>query len=118
MTDVPIELAGQAPTPERSKAPEPDTMSTLRVVGSVLRLVFIACLVAITVRVAMPQNETIWTAYDSPGDLVRLILGLAVCSWIGVQLFWWPTDAKSHQTWLYFGLAAVPFAVICLIAVW
>jgi hypothetical protein len=119
MTDMPIELAGQASAPERSKAPVPDdTMSALRVVGSVLRLVFIACLVAITVRVAMPQNETIWTVYDSPGDLVRMILGLGVCFWVGVQLFRWPKDAKSHQTWLYFGLAAVPFALICLIAVW
>jgi hypothetical protein len=118
MADVPIGLAGPGPMPERSKAPEPGTMSTLRVVGSVLRLVFIACLVAITVRVAMPQNETIWTVYDTPGDLVRMILGLAVCLWIGVQLFRWPTDATSYRTWVYFGLAAVPFAVICLIAIW
>jgi len=119
MTDLPIELAPQASAPERSKAPVPDdTMSALRVVGSVLRLVFIACLVAITVRVAMPQNETILTVYDSPGDLVRMMLGLAVCVWIGIQLFRWPKDAKSHQTWLYFGLAAVPFALICLVAVW
>jgi hypothetical protein len=119
MTDAPIGVAEQAKAPQRSEAPAADdTMSASRRLGVVLRLVFIACLVAITVRVALPQSETIWTVYDTPGDLVRLVLGLAVCLWIGIQLFQWPADAKSYQTWLYFGLVAVPFALICLIAAW
>jgi hypothetical protein len=119
MTDAPIGLAEQTKPPERPKAPAADDpMSASRVLGAVLRLMFIACIVAITVRVALPQSEKIWTVYDTPGDLVRLILGLGVCLWIGIQLFSWPTDAKSYQTWLYFGLVAVPFALICLIATW
>ena len=72
--------------------------------GSVLRLVFIASLLAITVRVALPQSETIWTVYDTPGDLVRLALGLGVCIWVAVQLFWAPKDRNAYQTWVYFGL--------------
>ena len=119
MTDAPVGAAEQAKPPERPKAPAAgDTMSASRRLGVVLRLVFIACLVAITVRVALPQSEKIWTVYDTLGDLVRLILGLGVCLWIGIQLFRWPADAKSYQTWFYFGLIAVPFALICLIAIW
>jgi hypothetical protein len=90
----------------------------LRVCGLALRAVFIGCLVLITVRVSMPQNETIWTAYDTPGDLVRVALGFIVCVWILVELFRFPKDAHSYRTWLYFGLAAVPFALICLRATW
>jgi hypothetical protein len=89
------------------------------VAGLILRLVFIACLLAITIRVAMPQSETLWTIYDTPGDVVRLLLGLAVCLWVIFQLFMRPpTDAQAYRTWVYFGLAAVPVAVICLFAVW
>jgi hypothetical protein len=96
--------------------PSDDIPVSLRMAGTTLRLVFIACLIAITVRVAMPQNETIWTVYDTPGDLVRLALGLAVCIWVVVQLFRMPKDAHAYRTWLFFGLAAVPFALICLYA--
>jgi len=91
---------------------------TLRVSGAVLRVVFLACLLAITVRVSLPQNETIWTVYDTPGDLVRIVLGVAVCIWIFAQLFSAPKDAVAYRTWLYFGLAAVPFAMICLVTIW
>jgi len=90
----------------------------MRVMGTVLRALFIACLLVITLRVSLPQNETIWTAYDTPGDLVRLILGFAVCLWLAIQLFKAPKDAAAYRTWLQFGLAAVPFAVLCLIAIW
>ena len=81
----------------------------------VLRTVFICALVLITLRVSMPQNETIWTAYDTPLDLVRLVLGFAVCIWLVIQLFKGPKDADGYRTWLYLGLVAVPFALICLI---
>jgi hypothetical protein len=71
-----------------------------------------------TVRVSMPQNETIWTSYDTPTDLVRLVLGFAVCLWLAFQLFRAPTDAHSYRMWTYFGLIGVPFTVVCLIATW
>jgi hypothetical protein len=117
MTWMPIEWA-------RAHIPEPahPSVSTvplgLRVTGSLLRLVFIACLLAITVLVAMPQNESIWTVYETPGDLVRLALGFAVVIWVALQLFWAPNDAQSYRTWVYFGLAVVPFSMICLFAIW
>ncbi len=105
-------------TPPDSKTPASNVSPGLRIASNLLRALFIACLLLITLRVSMPQNETIWTAYDTPGDLVRMVLGLAVCVWLGVQLFKAPKDASHYRTWLYLGLVAIPFAVICLIAVW
>jgi len=90
----------------------------LRIVGTLLRTIFIVALIAVTVRVALPQNETVWTAYETPGDLVRMALGLVVCIWVLVQVFIVPKDAQAYRTWIYLGLAAVPFAVICVLAVW
>jgi hypothetical protein len=84
----------------------------------VLRALFIAALVVVTVRVSSPQSETIWSAYESPGDLIRLALGLLVCLWVVAQMFMVPKDPGGYRTWLYLGLVAVPFAIICAIAVW
>jgi hypothetical protein len=117
MTSLPIEGAKRLDSAAR-RASASDIPLSLRVLGSLLRLVFIASLLAITVRVALPQSETIWTVYDTPGDLVRLALGLGVCVWVAVQLFWAPKDRNAYQTWVYFGLAATPFALIFLIAIW
>ena len=90
----------------------------LRIIGTLLRTVFIIALLAVTICVALPQNETIWTAYETPGDLIRMALGLVVCIWIGVQLFVVPKDVQAYRTWLYLGLTAVPFALICVLALW
>jgi hypothetical protein len=117
MTALPIEGAKRLDTPAPN-APGSEIPLSLRVIGSVLRIVFIASLLAITFRVALPQSETIWTVYEAPGDLVRLALGLGVCIWVAVQLFWAPKDRNAYQTLVYFGLAAVPFALIFLIAIW
>ncbi len=90
----------------------------MRIAGAILRVVFIVCLFVLTLRVSLPQNETIWTAYDSPSDLIRLILGVAVSIWILIQLFKPPRDVRGYRTWLYFGLAAVPFALLCIYVFW
>lgn len=87
----------------------------LRVAGIGLRTVFIVALLMVTVQVAQPQNETIWTAYETPGDLIRLTLGFAVCLWIAAQLFIVPRDAQAYRTWIYLGLAAIPLVVIFLV---
>lgn len=104
--------------PSKPSLPASNISPGLRIGAIVLRTIFIALLVVLTFRVAMPQNETLWTAYDTPGDLVRMILGIGVCGWLGMQLFWGPQDAHGYRTWFYLGLAAVPFAAICLIAIW
>lgn len=115
MSWMPIEWGRRDP---HAAIPAADLSPGLRVISNILRALFIGCLLLITLRVSMPQNETIWTAYDTSGDLVRMVLGLAVCVWLVVQLVTAPKDAHHHRTWLYLGSVAVPFAAICLIAVW
>jgi hypothetical protein len=100
-------------------APAPSQISSqLRIVGALFRTLFIVALIAATIRVSLPQNETLWTAYDTTGDLIRVILGAAVCLWLVYQLFQLPRDSAGYRTWLYLGLAVIPFAAICLFAVW
>jgi len=89
-----------------------------RISARTLRAAFIGILVVLTMRVSSPQNETIWSAYETPGDLVRVVLGLLTCLWVLFQLFKLPQDAEAHRTWFYLGLVAVPFALICLVAIW
>jgi hypothetical protein len=101
-----------------TKLPAANVPSGLRIAAVLLRVAFIGILLVLTLRVSMPQNETIWTAYDTPGDLVRLWLGIGVCVWLGFQLFHGPTDVHGYRTWVYLGLVAVPFLLICLVAVW
>jgi len=86
--------------------------------GLTLRSVFLIALAVLTFRVALPQNETIATAYDTPNDLIRLALGFAVCGWLVFELFRMPRDAGSYRSWLYIGAAGVPFALICLYYAW
>jgi len=105
-------------SPSERETSAADVSSGFRALGSTLRVAFIVCLLVLTVRVSMPQNETVWTAYDTPADLVRLALGFAVCLWLAFQLFRAPKDANGYRIWTYFGLVGVPFAVICLIATW
>lgn len=98
--------------------PDGEIPAPLRIAAGFLRGLFIAVLAVITFRVSLPQNETIWTAYDTPSDVVRMLLGLAVAAWLVVQLFRGPRDRGGYRTWFYLGLVAVPFSVICLVAVW
>jgi hypothetical protein len=74
-------------------------------------------LVAIA-HVSMPQSETLWTIFDTPGDVVRLLLGIAACAWLAFQLFTVPNDVHAHRTWIRLGMVAVPFMLICIIAIW
>jgi hypothetical protein len=89
-----------------------------RMLAVLLRTVFLASLVIVILHVSMPQSSSVWTIYESPLDLVRVALGLLACLWIAIQLFVIPDDAHAHRTWLYLGLAAVPFALICIVGIW
>jgi len=90
----------------------------LRIASLAFRTVFIVLLLVIVARVSMPQTASLWTAYQSPGDLVRLALGLLFCVWIAVQAFTMPKDAHAHRIWIYLGLAAVPFTLVCMFGTW
>ena len=73
---------------------------------------------AVTVRVANPQRETIWSVYETPSDLIRLALGFAVCLWMVIHLFMLPKDVEGYRTWLYFGPVVVLLAWAVAIASW
>ena len=51
----------------------------VRIAGLVLRTLFIGIFVVLVARVSLPLNETIWSAYDTPGDLIRVVVGLVAC---------------------------------------
>lgn len=108
----------QIENPPEATLPGGKIPTGLRIAATVLRTLFIALLMLITFRVSWPQNETFWTAYDTPSDMVRMLLGFAVVAWLVFQLFRGPRDQDGYRTWLYLGLVAVPFSLICLIAVW
>jgi len=101
-----------------SKQQSSEISGGLRTAGAVFRAIFMVSLMLVTLRVSMPQSETIWTAYETPGDLIRVALGVVVCVAIAVRLFMAPKDNHAYRTWFYLGLVAVPFAVICVFAVW
>ena len=90
----------------------------LRIVAMTLRALFIGALVVVTVRVSSPQSETFSSVYETPGDLIRLALGFAVCLWIVIHLFMLPKDAEGYRTWVYLGLVVVPLALAVAFAIW
>jgi hypothetical protein len=90
----------------------------LAMASFILRTVFLVSLLIVTIHVSAPQTSTVWTVFETPGDLIRLALGLAVCLGIACQVFTAPKDAHAHRTWLYLGLATVPFTLVCIIGIW
>lgn len=90
----------------------------IRLLGIISRTLFIVLLIAITARVASPEVETIWSAYETPNELVRMALGLAVCLWLFINIFRLPKDPGGYWTWLYLGAAIVPLGILCAIVIW
>ncbi len=83
-----------------------------------LRAVLVAVVISIIIRVSLPQSETIWTSYDTPNDLIRLILGGVVLLWIAIHAFKFPEEPAAYRTWIYVSLVAIPLGIVCLLAVW
>jgi hypothetical protein len=90
----------------------------VRIAGFILRALFIGVLIAVTARVASPQTERFWSAYETLGDLIRIALGFSVCLWLAVHVFILPRDAEAYRIWLYLGLAVLPLAILCAIVIW
>jgi hypothetical protein len=90
----------------------------LRILAIILRALFIGALVAVTVRVSSPQSESLASVYETPGDLIRLALGFAVCLWIVSHLFMLPRTTEGYRTWVYLGLVVAPFAWVVAIVIW
>ena len=92
--------------------------TAVRIVALLLRAVFLLALAVVAVRASAPQSETVWSAYETPGDLIRLVLGAAVSIGILVQLFRPPKDAHAYRTWAYLGIILAPLAVVVAVAAW
>jgi hypothetical protein len=90
----------------------------LRILSLVLRALFIGALVALTVRVSSPQSESFASVHETPGDLIRLALGFAVCLWILIHLFMPPRTPEGYTTWIYLGLVVAPLAWAIVIMIW
>ena len=90
----------------------------MRFVGLTLRTLFLLLVVAVTARVAMPQNETLLSAYDTPADLFRVMLGAAVCCFVAVQIFRYSRDPADLRKWVPIGLAPVPLTLLCAVVIW
>jgi hypothetical protein len=95
-----------------------DISTTLRVAGLLLRALFLGTILVIIARVSIPQSESIWTVYETPGDLARIALGGAVGLWIMVQLFTFPKEAEAYRTWIYLGVILAPLVILLAIAAW
>ena len=90
----------------------------LRVQALFLRVVFIGSLVAIAIRVSRPQSETFWSVYETPGDLVRLALGMAVCVWVAIHLFTLPRTVEAYKRWINLGVVIAPVALALAVILW
>jgi len=96
----------------------PEVSSRLQWTAIILRAAFIGLLMVLTLRDSQPQSETIWSAYETTGDLVRLVLGLGACLWMGIQAFSFPKDADAYRIWVYLGLVGVPAAMLLVAITW
>jgi hypothetical protein len=68
-----------------------------------------------TVSASQPPPAS---GHESPGDLIRTVLGLSACLWLAVHVFILPKDAEASRTWLYLGLAVLPLAILCAFVIW
>jgi hypothetical protein len=86
--------------------------------GLALRTLFIIALAVLTARVASPQLEKLRSVFETPDDLIRVVLGFAICTWCVVHIFILPKDAEAYRVWLYLGLAILPLSLLCTFVVW
>ena len=105
----------QANTTEK---PVPKPSASVWFGGVVVRTLFLIVLTVITARVASPQMERISSLYETPGDLIRVLLGFGVCAWFIVNLFILPKDAGAYRTWMYLGVTVLPLSLLCAFVVW
>jgi hypothetical protein len=102
----------------RTKTTDPKPSAQVWFGGVAVRTLFLIVLTVITARVASPQMEHLSSLYETPGDLIRVLLGFGVCAWFIVNLFILPKDAGAYRTWMYLGVTVLPLAVLCAVVVW
>jgi hypothetical protein len=101
-----------------AKEPTAKLSSGVKFAGMVIRALFLIVLIAITARAASPQIEKIWSIFETPSDLIRVVVGFVACAWFTAHIFIPPRDPGAYQTWLYLGPAILPLSVLCAVVVW
>jgi hypothetical protein len=101
-----------------AKKSKPETPVLVWIGGTAARSIFLVLLTVLTARVASPQVENLGSLFETPGDLIRVALGFAVCAWLVVNLFILPKDAEAYRTWMYLGVVLLPLSLLCAIVVW
>jgi len=101
-----------------AKKSRPDIPVLVWIGGTAVRTLFLIVLMVVTARVASPQIENIWSIFETPGDLIRVALGLVVCVWLLANLFILPKDPGAYRTWLYLGITVLPLSVFCAFVIW
>ena len=86
--------------------------------GMLGRTLFLLLLIVVTARVASPQIERLSSIYETPGDLIRVLMGVGVCGWFIVNLFILPKDAGAYRIWMYLGLLLLPLGALCAYVIW
>lgn len=113
-TELQLNQAGKAKTDNAASQPP----SHIWAGGVAVRTIFLIVLIVLTARVASPQMERLSTIYETPGDLIRVLMGAAVCAWFIVNVFRLPKDSGAYRTWMYMGLALLPLGGLCAYVVW
>jgi hypothetical protein len=102
----------------RAAKTEPKPTQYVWLGGIAVRTLFLIILTILTARVASPQMERLTSIYETPGDLLRVLMGVGVCGWFVVNLFILPKDAGAYRTWMYLGIAILPLSLLCAFVVW
>ena len=97
---------------------KPKLPAIIRLTGIALRTLLIVLVIIVTVRVSSPQVETLWSAYDTPNEIIRRAIGFAVVAFLVFQIFRLPKDAEAYQNWIYLGLVLIPLGVLCAYVIW
>lgn len=99
-----------------------DTSATvpqrLKIAGIPLRSTFLIVPFVLVAHLSTPQSATIWSAYETPKDLIRMTLGFGVCLSISIQLFRIPKDPEAYRIWVYLGTVGTIFVLICAAVIW
>ena len=90
----------------------------VRLGGIAVRTLFLIILAVLTARVASPQVESFRSLFDTPDDVIRVVLGFLLCAWFIVNLFIPPRDAEAYRTWMYLGPAILPLLLLCAFVTW
>ena len=110
-----MNLSADAATKSDVKQPIPNGVW---IGGVLVRTLFLIILTVLTARVSSPQMEHLSSLYETPGDLVRVVLGFGVCTFFVVNLFILPKDPGAYRTWMYLGPAVLPLSLLCAYVVW